>query len=253
MAQPISALIIDDEFQSRKLVAKMLSLFFPEISIVNEAATIHEAVTAIKTHAPQLVFLDIQLHQENGFDLLDKIADPDFGLIFITAYNEFAIKAFRYNALDYLMKPLDTEEFQAAVIKALKQISLAHKNSAEQIGLLKQQWDNPKKLPDRVVIPTTEGYMVIPVQDIFYCHANSNYTEFYLTDKTKLISSYTMGQYEEILSDHNFFRIHRSYMVNLAYIKMYKKGDGGTVVMNDGQEIEVSRSNKGAFMKLFKG
>ncbi|MEO6253478.1 MAG: LytTR family DNA-binding domain-containing protein [Ferruginibacter sp.] len=252
MAGTISTLIIDDEFQSRRLVAKMLSLFFPEISIVNEAATVHEAISAIKSNIPQLVFLDIQLHQETGFDLLDKLVDPDFEIIFITAYNEFAIKAFRYNALDYLMKPLDAEEFQAAVKKALKQISMARKNSAEQIGFLKQQWDNPKKLPDRVVIPTTEGYMVIPVQDIFYCHANSNYTEFYLTDKTKLISSYTMGQYEEILSDHNFFRIHRSYMVNLAYIKMYRKGDGGTVIMNDGKEIEVSRSNKEAFMKLFK-
>ncbi len=253
MAEIISTLIIDDEFQSRKLVAKMLSLFFPEISMVNEAATINEAIAAIKANSPQLVFLDIQLHKENGFDLLDKMAGPDFKLIFITAYNEFAIKAFRYNALDYLMKPLDAAEFQVAVKKALIQINLSRKSSSEQIGLLKQQWNNPRKLPDRMIIPTADGYMIIPVQDISYCHANSNYTEFHLTDKTKIISSYTMGQYEDILGEHNFFRIHRSYMINLAYVKMYKKGDGGTVVMNDGQEIEVSRSNKDAFIKLFKG
>ena len=178
---------------------------------------------------------------------------PDFKLIFITDYNEFAIKAFRYNALDYLMKPLDAAEFQVAVKKALIQINLSRKSSSEQIGLLKQQWNNPRKLPDRMIIPTADGYMIIPVQDISYCHANSNYTEFHLTDKTKIISSYTMGQYEDILGEHNFFRIHRSYMINLAYVKMYKKGDGGTVVMNDGQEIEVSRSNKDAFIKLFKG
>jgi two-component system, LytTR family, response regulator len=253
MAENISALIVDDEFQSRKLVAKMLSLFFPEINVANEAGTVQEAVTSIKTSPPQLVFLDIQMQKENGFDLLDKLTEFNFELIFITAHNEFAVKAFRYNALDYLMKPVDADEFQAAVNKALKKIKLDRKDSPEQIGLLKQQLKNPQKLPDRIIIPSAEGYMVIPVQDISYCHANSNYTEFYLTDKTKVTSSYTLGQYEEILSEHNFFRIHRSYMVNLAYIKLYRKTDGGTVVMNDGQEIEVSRSNKEAFMKLFKG
>ena len=151
------------------------------------------------------------------------------------------------------MKPIDADEFQVAVNKALKKIKLARKDSPEQIGLLKQQLKNPQKLPDRIIIPSAEGYMVIPVQDISYCHANGNYTEFYLTDKSKVTSSYTMGQYEEILSEHNFFRIHRSFMINLAYIKLYRKTEGGTVVMNDGQEIEVSRSNKEAFMKLFKG
>ena len=253
IAENISILIVDDEFQSRKLIAKMLSRFFPEINIISEAASVKEALTAVEITSPKLIFLDIQLQKESGFDLLDKITDLDFGVIFITAYNEFAVKAFRYNALDYLMKPVDADEFQASVKKALKNTGLADKKSQVQLGLLKQQLKYPQKLPDRIVIPTTEGYMLIPVDNISYCHSNSNYTEFYLIDKTKLISGYTMGQYEDILSEHNFFRIHRSYMINLAYIKMYKKGNGGTVVMNDGLEIEVSRSNKEAFMKLFKG
>jgi len=253
MTEPVHALIVDDEFQSRKLVSKMLSLFSEEINTITEAATIKEAIEAIEIAAPQLIFLDIQMQKENGFDLLDKLTANKFEVIFITAHHEFAVKAFRHNAIDYLMKPVDTDEFHAAVTKALYKIKLTNKDSQEQIRLLKQQLKNPNKLPDRIIIPTAEGYMVVPVKDISYCHANSNYTEFHLTDKTKLTSGYTMGQYEEILSEHDFFRIHRSYIVNMAHIKMYKKGDGGIVVMNDGKEIEVSRSNKDAFMKFFKG
>ena len=253
MSENISALIVDDEFQSRKLITKMLSRFFPEINNITEAATVDEAKKTIDTAPPQLIFLDIQMQGENGFDLLDKVTDFNFEIIFITAHNQFAVKAFRYNALDYLMKPVDADEFRAAVVKAIKRINQDTKNPDEQIGSLKQQLKNPQKIPDRIIIPTAEGYLIIPVQDISYCHANSNYTVFYLKDKTKVTSSYTMGYYEDILSEHNFFRIHRSYIINLAYIKMYKKGDGGIVVMNDGQEIEVSRSNKEAFMKFFKG
>ena len=253
MAENIHTLIVDDEFQSRKLITKMLSRFFPEINNITEAATIDAARKAIDTTLPQLIFLDIQMQGENAFDLLDKITDYNFETIFITAHNQFAVKAFRYNALDYLMKPVDADEFKAAVIKAVKRIKQAIKNPPDQIGSLAQQLKNPQKIPDRIIIPTAEGYLIIPVQDISYCHSNSNYTVFYLKDKTKVTSSYTLRYYEDILSEHNFFRIHRSYMINLAFIKMYRKTDGGIVVMNDGQEIEVSRSNKEAFMKFFKG
>jgi two-component system LytT family response regulator len=253
MTENISVLIVDDEFQSRKLITKMLSLFFPEISIITEAATVNEAMLCIGQNEPGLIFLDIQLQKENGFDLLSKITNHHFELIFITAYNEFAVKAFRYNALDYLMKPVDADEFREAVKKALHKIKESKKTSLVQLELLKQQLTHPKKLPGRIVIPSAEGYLVTPIENISYCHANSNYTEFYCIDKTKIISSYTMGQYEDILIEHNFFRIHRSFMINLAHVKMYKKVDGGIVVMNDGKEIEVSRRNKDTFLKLFKG
>ncbi len=253
MAENIHALIVDDEFQSRKLITKMLSRFFPEINNITEAATVDEAEKAIDTNLPQLIFLDIQIQAENGFDLLDKLTDYNFEIIFITAYNQFAVKAFRYNALDYLMKPVDADEFKAAVIKAVKRINQAVKNPQEQIGSLTQQLKNPQKIPDRIIISSADGYLIIPVQDISYCQANSNYTVFHLKDKTKVTSSYTLRHYEDILKEHNFFRVHRSYMINLAFIKMYRKADGGIVVMNDGKEIEVSRSNKEAFMKFFKG
>ncbi|MEP6675501.1 MAG: LytTR family DNA-binding domain-containing protein [Ferruginibacter sp.] len=252
MNQPITVLIVDDEFQSRKLISKMLSRFFPQINIAGEAATVQEAIDLIEALMPQLIFLDVQMQGENGFDLLNKTKALDFEVIFITAYNEFAVKAFRYNALDYLMKPVDADEFCSAVKKAIERIIGNKKKPAEQLPLLKQQLQSPHMLPDRIIIPSSEGYMVILVQNILYCRSNSNYTEFYLADKSKLISSYTMGQYEDLLRSHNFFRVHRSYIINLACVKMYRKGDGGTVLMNDGQEIEVSRSYKESFMKFFK-
>lgn len=249
----MKVLIIDDEFQSRKLIAKMLSLFFPALDVAGEAATVQEALLAMETVKPQLIFLDVQMNNENGFELLDKVSGFNFEIIFITAHHEFAVKAFRYNALDYLMKPIDPDEFQSAVKKAIKQYDQNRPDIKERIGLLQQQIQSPNKFPDRVVIPSAEGYLVVPVQEIIYCHSNGNYTEFQLVNNKRVTSSYTMGHFEELLTGHNFFRVHRSSMINLAFVKMYKKGEGGTVVMNNGYEIEVSRSNKDAFMKLFRG
>ena len=249
----MKVLIIDDEFQSRKLVAKMLSLYFPALDVAGEAATVQEAILAIQAAQPQLIFLDVQMNNENGFELLDKVTRFHFEIIFITAHHEFAVKAFRYNALDYLMKPIDPDEFQSAVKKAIKQYDQNRPDIKERIGLLQQQIQSPNKFPDRVVIPSAEGYLVIPVQEIIYCHSNGNYTEFQLVNNKRITSSYTMGHFEELLTGHNFFRVHRSSMINLAFVKMYKKGEGGSVIMNNGYEIEVSRSNKEAFMKLFRG
>ncbi len=249
----MKVLIIDDEFQSRKLIAKMLSLFFPAIDVAGEASTLQEAIAAVESVQPQLIFLDVQMNTENGFDLLDKVTGFHFEIIFITAHNEFAVKAFRYNALDYLMKPIDADEFQSAVKKAIERFNQNFPGIKERLGLLKQQLQSPNKFPDRVIIPSAEGYLVVPVQEIIYCHSNSNYTEFQLINNRRITSGYTMGHFEELLTGHSFFRVHRSYMINLAFVKMYKKGEGGTVVMTDGYEIEVSRSNKEAFMKLLRG
>ena len=249
----MKVLIIDDEFQSRKLIAKMLSLFFPAIDVAGEASTLQEAIAAVESVQPQLIFLDVQMNTENGFDLLDKVTGFHFEIIFITAHNEFAVKAFRYNALDYLMKPIDADEFQSAVKKAIERFNQNFPGIKERLGLLKQQLQSPNKFPDRVIIPSAEGYLVVPVQEIIYCHSNSNYTEFQLINNRRITSGYTMGHFEELLTGHSFFRVHRSYMINLAFVKMYKKGEGGTVVMTNGYETEVSRSNKEAFMKLLRG
>ncbi|RTL57465.1 MAG: response regulator transcription factor [Sphingobacteriales bacterium] len=244
--------IVDDEFQSRKLIGSLLSANFAGLQIVGEAENLQNAIKLISDLRPSLIFLDVQLGAENGFDLLDHEFGFHPDVIFITAHQEFAVKAFRYNAMDYLMKPLDRDEFRAAVKKAIDKTGASQANAGERLETLKENLKLPDKIPDRIVIPTSEGYLIVPFQEILYCQSNGNYTEFQLQNKKKIISSHTMGYYEEILSEHNFFRVHRSYIVNLAFVKMYKKRDGGTLVVSDGMEIEVSRSYKEVFLKLFK-
>ncbi|MFI5187697.1 MAG: LytR/AlgR family response regulator transcription factor [Chitinophagales bacterium] len=246
----LKVLIVDDELQSRSLIRKLLLDHFPGM-IIEEAEAVSSALEKIDQFMPGLVFLDVQMRGETGFDLLDKIGKVNFGIIFTTAHSEFAVKAFRYSAMDYLMKPLETNEFKAAVEKVLQRIKTDH-SSYPQVEYLKEL-KAEQKIPDKLTIPTPEGFLFISVHDIFYCHAVGNYTQFILVNNRKLISSYTLGYYDELLSDQNFFRIHRSYLINLKHIKMYKKTGGGIVVMNDGEEIDVSRSNKEAFLKLFKG
>ncbi len=246
----LTILIVDDELQSRSLIRKLLSDHFPGMNI-EEADTVVAATERIQACKPQLVFLDVQMRGETGFDLLDRITPVNFGIIFTTAHSEFAVKAFRYSALNYLMKPLDTNEFRSAVEKALHRIKTEHSSPVEQVEYLKQI-KSEQKIPDKLTIPTSDGFLFVNIQDIVYCHAISNYTEFHLTERRKLTSSYTLGYYNELLADRNFFRLHRSYLVNLSHIKMYKRGDGGVVIMDDGEEIEVSRSNKDAFLKILK-
>jgi two-component system LytT family response regulator len=251
--QAISAFIVDDEFQSREVISLMLASIFPEIKIVGQADAIKEALAGIQKTQPQIIFLDVQMRNETGFDLLDKMGKIDFEVIFTTAHSEFAVKAFRYCALDYLVKPIDATELQAAVLKAKKRIQLLQSSTAEQIQLLNHHLGATKKIPDKIAIPTTEGLVFILVQDIIYCHGLGNYTEFYMINEKKITSSHTLKQYEEILSDNQFFRAHKSFLINLAHIKKYLRGEGGTAVMSDGQEIEIARRNKTAFLNLFKG
>jgi len=241
-------LITDDEWQSRSLIRKLLSDHFPGL-IIDEADSVAVAIEKIRQFKPDLVFLDVQMRGETAFDLLDKIDKINFGIIFTTAHSEFAVKAFRYSAIDYLVKPLDTDEFKIAVEKALQRIDNANSSSSQRVEYLKEL-RSEQKMPEKLTVPTAEGFLFVNIHDILYCRAISNYTEFHLVNKQKLLSSYTLGYYNELLKEHNFFRIHRSYLVNLSHIKMYKKSDGGAVVMNDGEEIEVSRSNKEAFLKI---
>ncbi|MES2773309.1 MAG: LytTR family DNA-binding domain-containing protein [Bacteroidota bacterium] len=250
MKHTTRVLIVDDEIQSRFLIRKLLADHFPEL-IAEEAENVAGALDKIDIFHPDLVFLDVQMRGETGFDLLDKTGPVNFGIIFTTAHSEFAVKAFRYSAMDYLLKPLDAEEFKTATEKAILRIQSHQQPAVEQIEFLKQL-KSTHKIPEKLTIPTTEGFLLVAIQDILYCHAVSNYTEFHFGNHQKILSSYTLGYYSELLSDHHFFRIHRSYLVNLSHIKMYKRGDGGVVVMNNDEEIEVSRSHKEAFLKILK-
>lgn len=241
-------LIVDDEKQSCDLIEKLLHDHFPDV-IAHKAFDVNTAIQKIKVNAPSLIFLDVQMQGETGFDLLDKM-QAGSNVIFITAYSEFAIKAFRYSATDYLLKPIDATEFQQAVSKAFNKIK-TNIDSTEQLEFLKEL-KAARRSPDKLTVPTAEGFLFISISDILYCHALGNYTEFHLAGNQKVLSSYTLGYYGEILEQHHFFRVHRSYLINLGQIKMYKKGEGGMVIMSDGCEIEVARGQKETFLKMFK-
>jgi len=245
----IQILIVDDELQSRALIKKLLAIYFPHFAI-DEAENVPGAIKKVHHSLPQIVFLDVQMQNETGFDLLDKINPINFEIIFTTAHSKFAVKALRYSALDYLLKPIDIEEFKTAVEKAVQRIKNKF-SPAAQIEFVKEI-KAEKKSPDKLVIPTAEGFLFISVNDILYCRAAGNYTEFHLCNNQKSLSGYTLGYYDELLGDHNFFRVHRSYLINMAHIRIYKRGDGGTIIMNDGEKIEVSRNNKETFLKMLK-
>lgn len=248
--QPIKAFIIDDELQSRSFLHKMLQQYFLEIIVAGEASNVEEGLHGIKEYHPDIVFLDIQMQGETGFDLLNKLDKIDFSLIFTTAYDQYAIKAFRFNAIDYLLKPIITNELIEAINKVKDRINLPKTASKEQILQLYQDIKTPDKIHDKIAVPTSEGFIVIPMNEIVYCHASSNYTEFHLTDKKCILSSYTLKQYDEILTLQSFFRAHRSYLINLAHVKMYRRGEGGEIVMSNGHEIELSRTHKDEFLHL---
>jgi two-component system LytT family response regulator len=251
--QIITAFIADDEFQSREVIKLLLGELFPEIKIVGEADNVQDALSGIEDKKPQLVFLDIQIRNETAFALLDKMGTVEFEIIFTTAHNEYAVKAFRYSALDYLLKPIDAGELKTAVEKAKERISWKQNSIAEQIRLLNHHLDHSKVTAGKIAIPSPEGMAFVSIQDIIYCHGHGNYTELLMLDGTKVISSRTLKLYEDILTEHTFFRAHKSYLINLAHIKSYLRGEGGTAVMINGHEIEIARRNKADFLNLFKG
>lgn len=246
--QHLKVFITDDELQSRNLLRNMLQQHFPEIKIAGEASSVEEAFKGIQTHNPDIVFLDVQIKEETGFDLLNRLPDINFALIFTTAFDKYALKAFRFNAIDYLLKPIIAEELKEAVYK-IQQRTNHHSNiSKQQVNQLYHDVKNPQKLYNKIAVPTAEGFVLIPVDEIVYCRANNNYTEFYFNDKRPLTSGYTLKQYDEMLQTQSFFRVHRSYLINMAHVKMYRRGDGGEIIMSNGHEIELSKTHKDEFL-----
>jgi len=253
MKESTGVFIIDDEYQSRLVLAKMLPLYFPDISVLGQAGTVEEAVEGIRRCEPAVIFLDVQMNGETGFDVLDRLPHTNFEIIFTTAYQEYAVKAFRYSAIDYLIKPIDPAELEAATQKAIDKIRLEQSRTDLQLNVLRQQMAEGRKFSDKIAIPTPEGLLFIRVEEIVYCQGQGNYTELFLSDGKKITSSHTLRAYEDMLAGRDFFRTHKSFLINLQHIEAYRKGEGGNVVMSNGREIEVARRNKSGFLNLFKG
>lgn len=245
----IRAIVVDDEPYSCQALQALLKKHCPEVLVEAACNSAQEAERAIKELKPQLVFLDIEMPHRNGFELLELFTPPDFQVIFTTSYDQYAIKAIRFSALDYLLKPVDPKELQAAVAKADQRSSELLK---QQLQVLLQNLRDPVAASNKIALPTLEGLQMVAVDSILYCTASSNYTIFAMKDKKKRTISRTLKEIEEMLEDHGFLRIHHSHLVNVNAIEKYIRGEGGTVVMIDGAELDVSRSRKEALLKTLQ-
>jgi two-component system LytT family response regulator len=243
------ALIIDDEQRTRELIAKMIESFDMGIVAIPKGENVKSGLEAIREIQPDLVFLDIQMPDGTGFDLLKAIPDKNFEVIFITAHEEFAIKAIKFSALDYILKPVDPEELRGALERALETMS-EHKNEQPQFEALQHNIQPNQKR--RLVLKTQESVHVVELDHIIRCEADRNYTSFYLTEGKKILVSRTLKDYETLLSGHNFLRVQQSHLVNLNFVDRYDKGNGGAVVMKDGSEVPLSPAKRDIFFQILE-
>ena len=245
---PFCALIADDEADARSIIKLFLHQHFPEILVAGEATGKAQAVELIKKNTIDLLFLDIELEDGTGFELLDSLPEINFKVIFTTAHDEFAIKAFRYNAIDYLLKPIDPDDFIVAVQKAQQHIDL---------GILHRQFDQlltttKQKSFDQITLTTSSGHVFAHTKDIIRIETYGNYCFVFLSASERLLVSRNLKEFEEMLPEPDFFRIHQSHIINTSHVKKYIKDDGGYVVMADETRIPISRRRKEEFMSVLK-
>ncbi len=239
----ITAVIIDDEQNGRLALREKLKLFCPEVEVLAEAENGKLGLEIIKKYKPEIIFLDVEMPEMNGFEMLTQLPERKAHVIFTTAYNQYAIKAIKYAAFDYLLKPIDIEELKLTVKKAWDNDLQEERKKIVATG----------KSFTKLAIATIDGLHFIPIADIIRLEADSNYTTFYLQNGTKFLSSRSLIEYEELLNDHNFFRCHHSHIINLNFVSKYIKNDGGEIVMSDGTHVDISRRKKKEFLLKVAG
>ena len=244
----LKAIIIDDEARSRKALQIALNDYCPSVQIAAIAETPENGIEAITKHKPDIVFLDVQMPGMSGFDLLSHFPEIDFDIVFITAHDHYAIKAIRFSALDYLLKPIQIDELMAAVKKAEDKKNNSHTNW--QYKSLYENVRNNSNTSGSIAVPTGDGLLFIKTQNIIRCEAEGNYVIIYQVDKEKLLITKTLGDMETVLDPAVFCRVHNSHLVNLSHIKKYIKGDGGYVIMSDNSPVDVSRRKKEEFLNM---
>jgi two-component system LytT family response regulator len=243
----LKAVIIDDEPDCVKLLALQLKMYCPKVQVLAECTSSETGLIKIKELQPDIVFLDIEMPVMNGFQLLEKLGNINFSLVFVTAYDQFAVKAFRFNALDYLLKPIDGKDLKVAVEKALQQ-----KPSLEQLKLMKQQLNvGEKHYPDKIALPFQNGVIFTDIKNILYCESENNYTRFYVVEGRNYLVSKTLGDIQEVLEERNFLRVHRQFLVNLDHIKKYVRGEGNYLILSNDINIPVARNKKEKLIERF--
>jgi two-component system, LytTR family, response regulator len=236
----IKAIIVDDEEKSRVTLKNLITKHCPAIAVVDLCDSVERAEASLKEYAPDLVFLDIEMPFQNGFTLIEKIKDPEFEVIFTTAYDQYAIRAIRYSALDYLLKPVDVDDLKSAVERLEKRQAVTTRDNYE---LLLSTLRLKEKVA-KIAVPTFDGLQMIQVDQIIKCVADESYTHISLVNGTKITVSRILKEFEELLGESNFMRIHNSSLINILHVKKYVKGEGGYVIMSNDETVEVSRRKK---------
>ena len=244
----MTAIIVDDEKHCRDVLALLLQRFCPQVQLLASCVDGTEGYQAVEMHHPDLVFLDIEMPGMSGFDMLEACRFNKFDVIFTTAYNEYAIKAIRHNALDYILKPIDKDELVQAVQKAEQErLTRAPAKVESFVEYLHRQ-----KTGDRIALPTLEGLQIINSEEIYYCESDGGYTRFFLTNGKIVLISKTLKEVEDVLETKGFCRVHHGYLINLRYVQRYIRGDGGEVIMENNKNIPVSRNKKQEFLNLLE-
>ncbi|MCR9286263.1 MAG: response regulator transcription factor [Bacteroidetes bacterium] len=241
----MNAIIIEDEPRSRNVLRQLLAEYCPSIEISGEAGHVMAGVELIRSHQPNIVFLDIELPQKNGFALFDYFPNPEFSVIFTTAYDQYAVQAFRMSAIDYLLKPIDPLELQEAVNRVKKEGAL--KQSNQHIQVMKE---NLKSESKKLGLPSSNGLVFVTLKEIIRCEASRNYSLFYLSSGEKIIVSKPLKMFSDLLEEFSFFRINRSHLINLSFIKSYTRTKQGEITMDDGAILSLSDKRKEAFLEI---
>lgn len=245
----IRCILIDDEKNALEMMEWLLKTYCPQVEILAMCTSAEQGIEAIHKYRPDVVFLDIEMPKMNGFDMLEQFDKLFFDVVFCTAYDQFAIKAFKYSALNYLLKPVDPEDLKATVQRIEERKVLP---TREQFELLLQSiHQSRKETPQRIALTTGDGMIFVPTADIIYCEAESNYTTIVLSGGKKIVVSKVLKDIDEALSGPDFCRVHSSYLINVNRIKKYVRGDGGYLVMDDDATVSISRNRRQEFMELF--
>jgi two-component system LytT family response regulator len=242
----ITAIIVDDEPYSCETLTTLLDKYCPTVKVIDVCYSAETALRSIPKNAPDVVFLDVEMPGMNGFELLEELNEINFQLVFTTSYDQYAIKAIRFSALDYLLKPVDREELQKAVEKVSQKLKTT---LPQQLEILLNKLHKTSSSTQKVALPTMEGLQLIAIDSIIYCASESNYTRIYLKQKEKIIVSRTLKDIEQMLDEYSFIRVHHSYLINLPEVEKYIKGEGGYLIMSDGSTVDVSRSRKEILMQ----
>lgn len=248
MSEMIRTIIIDDEDNVRDVLRRMLDDYCPGIKTVGEANGVRSGIEAIRKYQPGLVLLDIKMGDGTGFDLLNLIDRIDFKVIFVTAFEEYAIKAFKFSALDYILKPVDPDELMKAVEKTEK--VLQHEFQM-QISAFNDNIDYPERSRKKLVLKTIDNIYLLKLADINYCESDGAYTRFHTVDGREIMVSRGLKEFEDILAEQGFFRVHKSYLINLTYIVKFEKNDGGFVIMDNEARVPVSTRKRELLLDLF--